>query len=113
MILIIIPAAALYYFKLKKPDIDEKKEKEKIKEPEKQRKVNPSIIGLLDENEGAVVDLLQSMDDEITQAYIRKTTKIPGSTLSKVMLRLEKRNIIERREEGKTKWVKLKEWVFE
>jgi len=29
------------------------------------------------------------------------------------MLRLEERNIIKRREEGKTKWVRLKEWVFD
>jgi uncharacterized membrane protein len=121
---IILIAAAAYYFKSKKSKAAAEKQKQKteseepekqkaeIKEPEKQRKVNPSIIGLLDENEKSVVELLQSTEYEITQAYIRKITKIPGSTLSKVMLRLEGRNIIERREEGKTKWVKLKEWIF-
>jgi len=70
------------------------------------------IFGLLDEKEKAVITLLQSTDNEVTQAYIRKTTKIPGSTLSKVMLRLESRNIIERRNEGQIRWVRLKEWVF-
>jgi uncharacterized membrane protein len=110
---IILIAAAAYYFKFKKSKAPAEKQKDELKEPEKQRKVNPSIIGLLDENEKSVVELLQSNNNEMTQAYIRKTTKIPGSTLSKIMLRLEGRNIIERREEGKTKWVKLKEWTFQ
>ena len=113
IMVIILIAAAAYYFKFKKSKAPAEKQKDELKEPEKQRKVNPSIIGLLDENEKSVVELLQSNNNEMTQAYIRKTTKIPGSTLSKIMLRLEGRNIIERREEGKTKWVKLKEWTFQ
>ena len=95
----------LYYSKLRNPT--------KKEETEKSGKVKHSIIQILDVNEKQVVELLQSMDNEVTQAYIRKSTGIPGSTLSKLMLRLEERNIIERRSEGKTKWVRLKEWVFD
>ncbi len=82
-------------------------------EPSRSKKLNSSILGLLDENEKNIVNVLQVQDHEITQSNIRKTTGIPGSTLSKAMARLEGRNIIERRVDGKTKWVKLRGWVFD
>ena len=56
--------------------------------------------------------LLEKSDDEITQAYIYKTTGIPKATLSEIMGRLERRNIIKRRKEGRIKWIRLKQWIF-
>ncbi|ODS39310.1 MAG: hypothetical protein A7316_11100 [Candidatus Altiarchaeales archaeon WOR_SM1_86-2] len=97
IITLIILAVAIYHFK----------------KPKKSRKVKSSILGVLDENEREVVELLQSKDAEITQAYIHKTTGMPKATLSKVMRRLEERNIVERRTKGRTNWVRLKEDVFE
>jgi len=77
------------------------------------RAVKESILNVLDESEKAVVELLINSEDEITQAFIYKSTGIPKSSLSDTIKRLEKRNIIERKKEGRTNWLKLKEWVFE
>lgn len=85
---------------------------EKGKEEEKVSKIKPSVLNVLEENERKVVEVLQDSDDEITQAYIYKTTGIPKATLSDLMKRLEKRNVIERRRDGRINWIKLKEWVF-
>ncbi|OYT54243.1 MAG: hypothetical protein B6U72_03530 [Candidatus Altiarchaeales archaeon ex4484_2] len=74
--------------------------------------VMDSIKNTLDENEGRIVEMLESSNDEITQAYIYKSTGIPKSTLSEVINRLERRNILKRRKDGRTKWVKLQKWVF-
>jgi len=114
-VVIILLVALIYYLKLRKPGTGDKKEKEKeeIEEPEKAGKVKPSIIKLLNENEKKIVAILEKADGEVTQAYIYKSTKIPRSTLSKIMAGLEERNMVVRRSEGKTRWVRLKEWVFD
>ncbi|MBN2013771.1 MAG: winged helix-turn-helix transcriptional regulator [Candidatus Altiarchaeota archaeon] len=76
------------------------------------RKIKSSVINMLEENERKVLGVIEQADDEITQAYIYKTTGIPKATLSDLMKRLEKRNIIERRKEGRTNWIKIQKWVF-
>ena len=76
-------------------------------------KVKESIKNVLDENERQVVEILEKAADEITQAYVYKSTGIPKSSLSDVIKRLERRKIIERKKEGRTNWLKLKDWVFE
>jgi len=76
--------------------------------------VKESILKMLDDNELAIVKLLESSEEEeVTQAYIHKTTGIPKSSLSDVIKHIEKRNIIERRTDGRVKWIKLKSWVLE
>jgi len=83
-------------------------------QPYAAKSIKESIIKMLDDNELAIVKLLEnSEEDEITQAYIHKTTGIPKSSLSDILRRIEKRNIIERRVEGRVKWIKLKSWVLE
>jgi uncharacterized membrane protein len=126
VIIIIIFAVLWYYSKSGKKEsqvigekekTETKKEEEKEKEKEvkdiKPREVKSSIIKLLSENEKNIVEILEKSSGEVTQAYLYKSTKIPRSTLSKIMQTLEERNIIERRSEGKTRWVRLKDWVFE
>jgi len=76
-------------------------------------RVMDSIKNTLDENEGKIIRMLEESDDEITQAYIYKSTGIPKSTLSEIISRLEKRNIVERRRDGRTNWLKIQKWVFE
>ncbi len=76
------------------------------------RAVKDSIVNVLDENEKKVVKMLEGSDDEITQAYIYKSTGIPKSSLSDTIKRLEKRNILEVKKEGRTNWIKLKDWVL-
>jgi uncharacterized membrane protein len=76
--------------------------------------VKESVVKVLDENELAIVRLLENADeDEVTQAYIYKTTGIPKSSLSDILKHIEKRNIIERRVDGRVKWIKLKTWVLD
>ncbi len=82
--------------------------------PRGAKRVKESILNMLDENEASIIRLLEeSTDDEVTQAYIYKTTGIPKSSLSDILKHLEKRNMIERREEGRLKWIKFKTWVLE
>jgi uncharacterized membrane protein len=57
--------------------------------------------------------MLLKFEDEITQAYIYKTTGIPKSSLSDTIKRLEKRNIVDRRKDGRINWIKIKDWVFD
>lgn len=78
------------------------------------RRVKSSMLKMFEDNELAVVGLLEkSREDEVTQAYIYKTTRIPKATLSKLIRGLERRNIIERRRAGRVNWIKLKKWVLE
>jgi uncharacterized membrane protein len=77
------------------------------------RTVKESILNVLDESEKSVINLLIKSEDETTQAYVYKCTGMPKSSLSDTIKRLEKRNIIERKKEGRTNWLKLKEWVFD
>ena len=77
------------------------------------RTVKESILKMLNENELMIIRLLEeSTEDEITQAFIQKTTGIPKSSLSDILKHIEKRKIIERRVEGRVKWIKLRTWVF-
>lgn len=92
--------------------LGEKKEDNTIKEKNK-RKIKESVIKMVDENEKKILDMLEASEDEITQAYIYKTTGIPKSSLSDIIQRLEKRNIIERRKDGRISWIKLKDWVLD
>jgi uncharacterized membrane protein len=75
-------------------------------------RIKASVLNILEENERRVVELIEESDDEITQAYIYKTTGIPKATLSDLMKRLEKRNIIERKRDGRINWIKLQKWIF-
>jgi uncharacterized membrane protein len=83
-------------------------------EPRGAKRVKESILKMLDANELEIIRLLENADeDEVTQAYIYKTTGIPKSSLSDIIKHIEKRNILERRVDGRVKWIKLKSWVLE
>jgi len=80
----------------------------------KGRKVKDSILKMLEDSEMAVVKILEgSEEEELTQAYIHKTTGIPKSSLSDIIKRLEKRKILETTSQGRIKWLKLQKWVLE
>lgn len=76
------------------------------------RELKESVSKMLEENELKVVDVLRGFEEEITQAQVYHTTGIPKASLSDIMNRLERRNIVERTREGRVKWVKLKKWVY-
>lgn len=84
-----------------------------MKPAEKVRKVKDSVKNVLDETEKRIIGILEGFDEETTQAFIYKSTGIPKSSLSDAIRRLEKRNIIERKKEGRTNWLKLKDTIFE
>jgi LPXTG-motif cell wall-anchored protein len=79
----------------------------------RKRTIKESILNVLDESEKSVVNLLINAEDEITQAYVYKSTGMPKSSLSDTIKRLEKRNIIKRKKEGRTNWLKLQDWVLD
>jgi len=97
------------------PPKDEKEEQEAPPEAtEGKGGIKESVLNMLDEREKEIIRVIEgSGEEEITQAYIYKTTGIPKATLSDIMKRLESRNIIESTPEGRTKWIKLKKWVFD
>jgi len=113
-LLILVFSIHIYFIK-KRGKEEKKRDEAKITKPrdvKRKRKVKESILQVLDENERKIVKILESREEEVTQAFIYKTTGIPKATLSEIMSRLEKRNIIERVRAGRVKWVKLKDWVF-
>lgn len=121
-ILILIAILVIYRKKIgsafkKETEAEDKKEKEKIKTKKeteaKKRKIKKSILNMLDENEKKIVAMLQDSEIEITQAYIYKTLEIPKASLSNIIKRLEGRNLIEKRKDGRINWIKLKNWVFD
>jgi len=78
------------------------------------KRVKDSVLKMLDENELSIIRLLEnSEEEEVTQAYIYKTTGIPKSSLSDILKHIEKRNIVERRTDGRVKWIKFKSWVLD
>jgi len=72
-----------------------------------------SVYQMLEDNERKIVDALLSEGEDITQAQLCRETGIPKATMSDLMRRLEKRNVIERERQGRRNWVKLKKWVFQ
>ncbi|MFH1125982.1 MAG: MarR family transcriptional regulator [Candidatus Altiarchaeota archaeon] len=77
-------------------------------------KIKSTVFNVLDEDERGILSLIQDHGPEdITQAFIYKTTRMPKSSLSEIVKRLEKRNVIECRREGRVNWIKLKKWVLE
>ena len=82
------------------------------KKPDERKHIKSSVLNMLDENEKKIVLMLEESDMEITQAYIYKTLGIPKASLSNIITRLEQRNLIEKKKEGRINWIKLKEWVF-
>jgi len=121
---VIILVIALIILILKRRKREEKIEDGQEDEPREQdipsestegeRKIKESVLKMLDEREKEIVRIIEkSGEEEITQAYIYKTTGIPKATLSDIMKRLESRNIVERTHDGRTKWIRVKNWIFD
>lgn len=73
-------------------------------------KAKQDIIKTLEKNEREVVKLLLNNNNKMSQSQIQKTTNISKATLSRVIKRLENKNLIEIRESGMTNLVMLQEW---
>jgi len=77
-------------------------------------RIKSTVLNVLDDAERGIVAFIQQHGpDDVTQAFIYKTTRMPKSSLSELIKRLEKRNVVECRKEGRVNWIKLKKWVLE
>jgi len=76
--------------------------------------VKSSVLNVLDEEEKNILSLVREHGpDDVTQAFIYKTTRMPKSSLSEIIKRLEKRNVIECHRKGRVNWISLKRWILE
>lgn len=112
LVILFLSLLFFYFRKRREETTEEKRQKDLQKENKKE--INPSVTKMLDETEKKIVEILleKSSEGEITQAYLYKTLNIPKSSLSEVIRRLEQRNIIKKKKEGRINWIKLKNWVF-
>ncbi len=70
------------------------------------------IMKTLDKNEKAVITLLLENNHKMYQSKIQKDSAISKATLSRVLKRLEQKEILEITESGNTNLVKIKEWFL-
>lgn len=82
-----------------------------ISRMKRKKSVNTSILSVLDERERAIV-LFLAERGKIKQAKISRATGIPKTTLSKIMMRLDERNIVAMEKDGNTTLCWLREEVF-
>ena len=68
------------------------------------------IINTLENREKEIIKLLLENKNQLYQSKIQKDTGISKATLSRVIKRLENRNIIEVRPSGNTNLILLQEW---
>ena len=68
------------------------------------------ILNTLEKRERDIVSLLWDSDNKIYQSNIPKTTGISKATISRIIRRLENRNIIEIRPAGNTNLIILQDW---
>lgn len=90
-----------------------KETKPENKQEQKVSKRSEDIIKTLNPKEKEVVNYLQLNKGEINQANIRHNTGIPRTSLSRIMISLENKNIIKVRKEGKAVKVSLTDWFLE
>ncbi|MBM3308963.1 MAG: hypothetical protein FJY77_01795 [Candidatus Altiarchaeales archaeon] len=76
--------------------------------------IKSTVFNVLDDEEKNIVSFIRERGPEdVTQAFIYKTTRIPKSSLSEILKRLERRNIVECRREGRVNWIRLKKWILD
>ena len=93
--------------KEKKKKKQEKNEKFEDKIEEKLSKQTQALMKILSEKERKIVDFLLENGYNASQAKIRHNTKIPRTSLTRVLQSLEKKKIAEIEKEGKMVSVKL------
>jgi uncharacterized membrane protein len=70
------------------------------------------VIDTLSDNEKAIINLLLRRGGSVTQADIRYETGIPKSSLSGIINVLKRKNIIKKREYGRTNVIELSDWFL-
>jgi len=101
--------------KIKKPKKVEKKEHSEEKDEELEEKLSKqtkALMKTLSEKEKKIVDFLLEHNNLASQAKIRHNTKIPRTSLTRVLQSLEKKKIAEIEKEGKMVSVKLSKFFL-
>ena len=70
------------------------------------------VMETLTERERGIVNALLKHNGEMTQADLRYETGIPKSSLTGILRNLERRNIINKKEWGRTNVIELSEWFL-
>ncbi len=99
------PEAELGGMPLTEIQLEEKKEIEISSEMK-------AIMDTLTPRERSIIDALIKHGGRITQAEIRYETNMPRSSLTMILISLERRNLITKKERGRTNVVELSEWFL-
>jgi uncharacterized membrane protein len=70
------------------------------------------VIETLSENEKVIVNALLKEGGKLTQANIRRETGIAKSSLSGILNALQRKNMIKKREYGRTNLIELSSWFL-
>jgi uncharacterized membrane protein len=70
------------------------------------------VIDTLSDNEKAIISILLRNGGSATQADIRYETRIPKSSLTGIINAMKRKNIIKKREYGRTNVIELSEWFL-
>ena len=106
LILIAIILLIIWFILKKKPKKSKKEVKNEDSE-EKRSKQTLALMKTLSEKEKKVVDFLLEHKNKASQAKIRHNTKVPRTSLTRVLQSLERKKIVEIQKEGKMVSVKL------
>ena len=126
LLLIIVPIAVLtallvlyfYFYAVKKRGARRGVEEDKAdREGRKGTGIEISsdmmrVMGTLTERERGIVNALLKHNGEMTQADLRYETGIPKSSLTGILRNLERRNIINKKEWGRTNVIELSKWFL-
>ena len=91
----------------------QRKPKTEAKTEEKQSKQTLALMKTLSEKERKAVDFLLEKDNKVSQAKIRHATRIPRTSLTRVLQNLEKKKIVEIEKEGKMVSVRLTDFFLD
>ena len=91
----------------------QRKPKTEAKTEEKQSKQTLALMKTLSEKERKAVDFLLEKDNKVSQAKIRHATRIPRTSLTRVLQSLEKKKIVEIEKEGKMVSVRLTDFFLD
>ena len=71
-----------------------------------------AVIQTLTHREQAVISTLVEHGGRMTQAEIRYDTKTPKSSLTGILISLERRKLVTKKEWGRTNIIELSEWFL-
>ena len=114
-LLVISVALIIAVLKLKRREEDDGRHAEEPPAKEGGIEKTPEmarVMETLTDREQAIVKALLKHNGEMTQADLRYETEIPKSSLTGILRTLERRQIIRKKEWGRTNVIELSEWFL-